>query len=591
MYLTQQQSVILFTIVRVALQTSIVFLITHIASRTYNLTYLERINGGLFSQLNYILFTKFSSRRKHYLGRFYVALALVVTLALNLVPYLLSAQYPVETIYPLENGHTLDVSTQVLKPTTLSPGNITMENILSRMGVPLDGSKFIRYTVDFPPRESCRWGAQDNKIGFLDCGRSRIFDDSDALYPIQPLAAGKDGDMGKNYARQRSSTQEGVEFEFFNFSSNVGLSNVMVEMYERAAWVWKPANGPLSVEQCLRRRYRDHRCIRDSIGYRREERDDGSFVFYRRIFVQTIAGRLPTDGRPDLDCRKVATPALETMCEQIKGLGSPYPRTRNMYSIENKTQDAAGHVHWDVVATYGWTENDSIATTMFFEAFSLDMHIDKYKTTVDSVGLDTVKNDTTQARIEVDEVEVFEATYLVPDSAGPYNRSWIERGFSENDKMTLIEFLLRGTLLNRGKLVVLEGELLANVSVVAVTMLFAASVLVVLLGLIISRGVPAIIRQPFTEILREASDSNKYLPVDKKRSLLSLQRNRVANLVFEIHDKQDVVDDMVAQTPPPSLRRRLIALRMEIDSDNEDDTLKLLETTRNRGQGSSGSSM
>lgn len=459
------------------------------------------------------------------------------------------------------------------------------------MGVPLDGSKFIRYTVDFPPRESCRWGAQDNKIGFLDCGRSRIFDDSDALYPIQPLAAGKDGDMGKNYARQRSSTQEGVEFEFFNFSSNVGLSNVMVEMYERAAWVWKPANGPLSVEQCLRRRYRDHRCIRDSIGYRREERDDGSFVFYRRIFVQTIAGRLPTDGRPDLDCRKVATPALETMCEQIKGLGSPYPRTRNMYSIENKTQDAAGHVHWDVVATYGWTENDSIATTMFFEAFSLDMHIDKYKTTVDSVGLDTVKNDTTQARMEVDEVEVFEATYLVPDSAGPYNRSWIERGFSENDKMTLIEFLLRGTLLNRGKLVVLEGELLANVSVVAVTMLFAASVLVVLLGLIISRGVPAIIRQPFTEILREASDSNKYLPVDKKRSLLSLQRNRVANLVFEIHDKQDVVDDMVAQTPPPSLRRRLIALRMEIDSDNEDDTLKLLETTRNRGQGSSGSSM
>lgn len=74
MYHNQEESAFLLTVIQLALQISTIFPISHLASRTYNLTNLEGINGGFLDRVNYIFFTKFPSRRQEYLGRFYVAL-------------------------------------------------------------------------------------------------------------------------------------------------------------------------------------------------------------------------------------------------------------------------------------------------------------------------------------------------------------------------------------------------------------------------------------------------------------------------------------------------------------------------------------
>jgi hypothetical protein len=156
MYLTQGQSTFLFTVVRLGLQSASLFLIAHIASRTYNVTYLERINGGVLSRINYLCFSKFPSRRKHHLGRFFVALTLVITTALTYLPTLLSSVFPVRPTFLESNQQPFHVpATKVLKPTSLSPGHTTVEDILLGMGLSLNGSEFKSYSAKPSALQPC----------------------------------------------------------------------------------------------------------------------------------------------------------------------------------------------------------------------------------------------------------------------------------------------------------------------------------------------------------------------------------------------------------------------------------------------------
>lgn len=266
--MTQFQSAILFTIVRIALQVSSVFLLSHLASRTYNLTYLERINGGLLSRVNYIFFTEFSPSRKHGLGRLYVFLALVTTAFTFLSP-LLNGLYPVKQEYLDTHLQTINPGTVLLQTTTVTPGSTNPENILSDMGFSLSGAKFHNYSQSLPPPNLC----MVVKTQSVNCSGD-IWDDFTARYEDRPVIIGddNDGQTQEDLLIRNSTTPSGEFFQYFNASAS-RHGGAVVEAYhyletssirgeDVAIYHYSP-----SLDSCLFRTTANRRCARHSLSY------------------------------------------------------------------------------------------------------------------------------------------------------------------------------------------------------------------------------------------------------------------------------------------------------------------------------------
>ncbi|KAG0278932.1 hypothetical protein BGZ97_009663, partial [Linnemannia gamsii] len=224
----------------------------------------------------------------------------------------------------------------------------------------------------------------------------------------------------------------------------------------------------------------------------------------------------------------------------------------------------------------------------FVEAFSVDIKIEPYETTWDEVQFQAANSSSTQAILQVDQQEIFEATYVVPDSVNPFNHSWVESGFSKDDMDNLKAFLLGGTLVNSGALLIIPPSLLADVSNIAIGLLFGTSLLMVIMALILSRGVPATVRNPISEVLQavqasQRQDCSSFNP-DTSTSTITpfLRKRRVANLVLHHQALPDIESDNKSTTtnltPPLSSQRVRLVLHMEVDSDDDDEAIQLLET-------------
>ncbi|KAG0098616.1 hypothetical protein BGZ93_010970 [Podila epicladia] len=141
---------------------------------------------------------------------------------------------------------------------------------------------------------------------------------------------------------------------------------------------------------------------------------------------------------------------------------------------------------------------------------------------------------------------------------GPYQRALehteAERGFTSNNTQNLVEFLLGGTLLNNGTLIVRDSWLVAEVSDLVVGLLFGASLAVVLAALVISYGIPSLVRDPISDVLQQVMAS-KIIFVGSRGSMYSPRTRRTANLVLDIQRKEDVADNIDADLQQHLLRQ------------------------------------
>ncbi|KAF9584945.1 hypothetical protein BGW38_004560 [Lunasporangiospora selenospora] len=604
MYLDQVQSTVLFTAIRLALQTASLLLIAHIASRTNNVTYLERINGGVMAKINYVFFSKFPSGRKHHLGRFFVTLTLI-TMVLNFLPTLLSKLYPVKPTFLESNQHSFNIPiATVLKATSITPGRTTTKDIALGMGLVLEEHEFSSYTGNPPialPLCHLATGIIATCVPTKEGAPDIVFRGNSS----SPVIAGYNELVPPNAVIRMNTTSAGEMFEFFDAEDNTGDDFALVNMFRAAAIEtdftrqFEVPNGPRSLENCLFRKHRNNRCVRHSLGYLVPPtgwRDGRLYLISRRVAVQTVVEepKFVYGQKGTLDCKQLSKSNLVAMCQKLVNMESP----GRMFSMENYTTvegTTDGSIHWDVVTTFSSRSIEGY-DAKFVEAFSLDIKVEHYNVTFDDGLFGAVTNYSINMPLQVNKQEIFEATYLVPDSVDPNNHTWAEWGFSEKDVENLKGFLFGGTVLNNGTLITTPPSLLADVSSIVVGLLFGVSLLMVVLAFILSHGVPPIVREPLSEILQEVQASHKEddpsLNPGPTTNALSafFHKRRVANLILDQQALPDVESDgnstgTAAMKPQPSVQRRRLALRMEFENDGDDDeVIQLLETTRNENE-------
>lgn len=590
MYLSQGTGAFLFTIIRLVLQVSAMYLISHLASRTRNLTYQERINGGFLSSINYLFFTRFSPSRPHYDGRFYVALALVITLALNYLPTLLSDLYPVVPTFRPSNLKPLDISTAFVKTTELMPNKTSVEDILFSMGVPLNGSIFDSYVAPPTERLLCRVFRDDVHVHCSDqsfsFGGQLLDKNSLVLAPN----AGPDGLP----RLQNGTTHAGEQFQYYNATNTAG-EYALAEMFVRTGEAESDRyndmlfSGSRSLGPCLTRGFRDHRCVRHSLGYLFSDMVR-LFLITRRVYTLTFARDLQTfdtevphfidpSVNTTLDCGRLPTPTLETMCNQINSLGAP-PMDQ-LYSMQKRSVDQNGRIHWDVVSTMVGAQAQTMTLSLMLEAFHLDVGAEYYNTTLNGHKFSVIENNTI-AIAQIMGRETFEATYFVPNrTVGHYNHSWVDWGFSQEDVRNLNRFLIGGTLVNNGTLMMRTPELLANVSNLTVALVIVSSLVMVGLGWFFSRDIDSAVCDPITEVLPMVLDS--MLPGGSKEDDIPFVRyRRVANLTLLSPQASALSNlDNDGNNEASASKAKTFLLRMEIDNDDNDDinSIELSETT------------
>ncbi|KAG0029625.1 hypothetical protein BGZ82_007820, partial [Podila clonocystis] len=580
---------------------------------TFNLTYQERINGGIFNGVKYLFLTKFPRGRRQYLGRFYVALALVITLAFNYLPTLLSDIYPVITAFPEAKVHEVKISTAFIKTTSLQPNKTSVEDILSSVGVELEGRRFDRYTATPPPPLPCKLFS--NLLN-VNCSYEVV---GLGLFHVTnwSLVVGTTQEVDGSRTLLNATIPNGEQFQYFN-ATTISDEYTLVRMFLDAGVATTYAFGdmslpsPRSLESCLVRGDRTHRCVRHSLGYLLSE-EWHTMLITRRVFTQTIFHTFnetydtdkgsfqPNETIATLDCERFPTTTLTTMCTQLLSLGSPL--SSRMHSIQQVIKDPDGTFHWDVVTfrVEFTMKNLTTTTHLSAEAFHLDIGVMYYNTTLDFIEAVKTIPYSNRALLQFMGRETFEATYILnATEVSDYDRTWIDWGFADEDIRNLTDFLLGGTILNNGAFIMREPALLSDVSGLVVALLFLAAALMVSLGFLVSREVDSMVHDPITEVLSQVLDL-KHGVGPGEDAKAKFRMYRVANLKLVSSKQLNVNEPDTATAKANSTaahatvidsqqqhhtgtkrsstirRRKIYTLSMEVDADDELDAFDLLE--------------
>ncbi|KAG0330281.1 hypothetical protein BGZ99_006021 [Dissophora globulifera] len=346
--------------------------------------------------------------------------------------------------------------------------------------------------------------------------------------------------------------------------------------------------------------------------------NNSTFLVTRKLLGQTTLSKYANP-----DCATLATPALETVCNEILSL-SYLGQLDRVYSIQLMTsnpQKAA--VQWTIVSTYWAIDPDNGAPppipfpgySLVMETMSLDIAVLAYPTALDAAQQIFIQNNDT--RFATSGQEVFETTNFVPAWVDTADKSWANFGFTDDDLRNLTRFILAGTLLNSGIIIVRNPSLLADVPTMVVGLSFGLSLFMGALALTVSWNVAPMVSRPITEVLAEIAASKKnhkdgdedYVKNGKKeiRSFPSFHRHRVANLtlallkdteqsnaeIISLNGTHNRIDDTLGKrTMNPehrSKKEKKMFLRMDLDNDyenddnnndgssNSDDTMKLLD--------------
>ncbi|KAF9978653.1 hypothetical protein BGZ73_001306 [Actinomortierella ambigua] len=347
-------------------------------------------------------------------------------------------------------------------------------------------------------------------------------------------------------------------------------------------------------------------------------------TFFRALNItawKTMPDFIDPSINTTLDCSRLPTLTFKTMCTQINSLGAP--PTYGIYSMQNMSVDSNERIHWDIITTRLEALNNK-SVVLNLEAFHLDVGAELYNSQIDIGKATRALNSSSLSLTQFSGRETFEATYFVPmKEVSLYDHAWINWGFSQEDIGNMTKFLIGGTLLNSGVLMMQSPELLANISDIAVILLVGTSVVIAVLGWFVSRGVDSTVRDPITEVLPKVLDY-KQRRKPKETTFPSLRYLRVANLTLvpaQISDPPALscspkattdlsssitIDSdtgpsssitIIAESPlPPSIKDAnyghdcssaaksskadILVLRMDIDGDDEQiEVINVLETT------------
>ncbi|KAF9379256.1 hypothetical protein CPC16_010842 [Podila verticillata] len=507
---------------------------------TFNLTYQERINGGIFNGVKYLFFTKFPRGRRQYLGRFYVALALAVAFALNYLPTLLSDIYPVTAAFPESKAHEMEISTAFMKTTSLQPNKTSVEDILSGVGVELEGRRFDRYTATLPPPLPYKYFSI-----LLNVNCSHEIVGLGIFHKTNWSLVVGSNEVDGSQTLLNGTTPDGEQFQYFN-TTVVGDEFTLVKMFLDAGAATNYAFNDMSLPKISNSDAYDH--------------------------VHAASQSGITSQHPDA----------------LYAAGDQEPRWQ---------------FHWDVVTfRLEFTMKDlETITHLTAEALHLDIGVMYYNTTLNFIEAAKTFPYSNRAMLQFMGRETFEATYILNSTAvSYYNRSWIDWGFSDEDMRNLTDFLLMGTILNNGVFVMRKPALMADVSVLVVALLFLGAALMVGLGFLVSREIDSMVHDPITEVLPQVLDL-KHGVGPREDANANFRTYRVANLELvsskKLNDngpdtttantnttvahatgidsqQQDHADTISTST---IRRRKIYTLRMEVDTDDELDSFDLFE--------------
>ncbi|KAF9580647.1 hypothetical protein BGW38_002623 [Lunasporangiospora selenospora] len=609
MYFTQGASTFLFTILRLILQLSSILLLSHLASRDYSLTYQERINGGFISGIRYLFFTRFRTGRKHYRGRIYVALALFISVALNYLPTFLSNQFPVKPTYGNNHLQKYDPGMLFSKVTAqVQPGKSAVEDLLVGLGVPLNGSLFSHYTGSFPSVIPCRHVLEH--VWVIYCGKERLILSSNLPFENKTYYYGYMENAGKK--ARKAKDPQGNRFEYFNVSQS-GNQYAMAEMYANVAQakvnnLYTDLNfrGPSNMEGCFIRPGRPHRCARHTHGYFWVGRADSVMTITRRSFTTTHSFAinqtltLPLNGtkldprlNTTIDCQLLPTPTLEQMCRQLNSVRPEFGRS---FTNQKRTRADNASTHWDVLNFYIGLGSRGVKgfayPSLIMESFHLEVDVSIYKCKHDEARFFSNTKSRLREVIQLAGQEVFETVRMEDLPEDEHDHSWIQHGFTNEDLQNMTSFILGGTFLNNGTIILKTPILLADVPAVVIISLIVASLLMISVGFAASKDSPLLTRNPLTEVFPAILESKQ---VSNNKGRTSASYWQLVRDYFRVRQVSNIIlaPQVYNITGDSHSTSTAVYYRLYIENENDDASgfIQLEDTMDGRASISSQQSM
>ncbi|KAF9348486.1 hypothetical protein BGX26_000112 [Mortierella sp. AD094] len=536
MYLDQTLSSVLFSTIRVLLQIAAMHLLRSIVSRTYNLTYLERVDSGLLSKLRYILWTRFPTKKKHFFGRLMVLIAMIVSASLTWLPALFNKLYPVQAVYLPSRNEDYGLTYQQLKLAKLAPNSTHAPQLLSAMGIPTNDTAFSSYLVSSPSATLCTHSSADTNGGYsgypshlgipMTCF-------GDFPVTIGSVSSAKTPVMsGNSYGSSGGFLDPAMQniTKYSPFSLSMGAPNLYV-VYDTIAPISgnntfneDTENGIRSVESCLAYIGTGRQCVRNTLGYLIVDRK-GVLIIEKKLIYQ--GAKAETSGQT-LDCSTMATSTWKDMCNSINNSTTPDQQgyVTGLQSLENTTQG----IHWNIV----WKESTQIGNNAYtmmerqFGAISLEISITAYAGVPNTAELLALFN----AGSFVDEnchwgQELFEATNITMSNSYQNTSEWANWGFSSQDIVNMTNFILQGSPVYGGAVILTPRDLLVDIPNFVLYIVAGVIVGLFCLGYLASLGVDGTVTRPFSEIVAAtAATSSKTSHFWNRKNVANLTLRR-----------------------------------------------------------------
>ncbi|KAF9585862.1 hypothetical protein BGW38_000381 [Lunasporangiospora selenospora] len=291
------------------------------------------------------------------------------------------------------------------------------------------------------------------------------------------------------------------------------------------------------------------------------------------------------------------------MCRQINSLRPQHGRA---FTTQQSTRGPGSITQWDVVnslLTLATAPNGDQIPEIYIEAFHLDINVTLYNSKFKYPNLKEFSYKQKMSDyLKLRGQEVFETTYFVDKTEDRYNHSWIQYGFSSEDLHNMTSFILGGTLLNNGTIILQTPVLRANISDTVIGLLFMAALVMIICGFVASKDVPSLTRDPVTEVLSRTLLPNQDPPATKKKkntlmyyqqiAVNALRRRRVANLTlrpeYPMEDEEERIDadaevtrrstGTVTTTTKPLTHR----LRIDFEERDRDNSVQLVDFSNDK---------
>ncbi|KAF9349135.1 hypothetical protein BGX26_012530 [Mortierella sp. AD094] len=519
LYLTQAASAAFITAIRIVLQIATMYLLKNIVSRTYNLTYMERIDAGVLSKLHYIFMARLTTK-KYVFGRVMVLIALIISIALTALPTLLNKIYPVQTVYLPSNNRRVSFDYNRLQLTKVEPKATDISILMQSMGIPATNERFFEFRGPSLPVSQCTHALDANldanvmrcfgnsnttvKLGtFYDANTAFLYDTETSVTLMSPNTSISSNNSSYRYFQ--------MKVDIDNLARVYGNLSPVFQTDANDTFIWDGyENGVRSLEGCVALTSSYRQCVRNSLGYIVVQGEGVLVIKKKLIYEGVVSYQMRNMSNQDGGfCSRLATPNLREMCD-LTGWNWPETGMFGYQSMINTTQG----IRFDIL----WLGHQ-------FGAISLDISVVGYAGTLNTTELWANYTKTTNLWGQ----ELFEATKIYLGAEYQNSSNWFNWGFSQNDIDNMTSFLIHGSPMFGGSIVLTRGELLAEIPGLFLGMIIGSIVLMFFIGYMVGRGVDPVVGLPLSEIIVASASATA---TSNSKSGRFWNRKEVANLTL-----------------------------------------------------------